>query len=94
MIAALNFSLKKNILNKKDYSSIKNHISNLNFSLSIQKFFKLKDLNKIVSFMLKDKKNNSNKINLVLLKKIGFPTINNEYNKQNLNLFLRGQLSN
>ena len=44
--------------------------------------------------MLKDKKNNSNKINLVLLKKIGLPTINNEYNKQNLNLFLRGQLSN
>ena len=94
IIAALNFSLKKNILNKKDYRSIKYHISNLNLSLSIKKFFKLKDLNKIVSFMLKDKKNKSNKINLVLLRKIGLPTINNEYKKQSLNLFLKSQLSN
>jgi 3-dehydroquinate synthase/shikimate kinase/3-dehydroquinate synthase len=36
----------------------------------------LKDLSKILSFMLKDKKNNSDKISLVLLKKIGSPLIN------------------
>ena len=34
---------------------------------SEDKFFKKKDLNKILAFMSKDKKNNSNKINLVLL---------------------------
>jgi len=36
----------------------------------INKYFKIKDLNKILSFMTKDKKNNSNKISLVLLKKL------------------------
>ena len=32
--------------------------------------------------MIKDKKNNSDKINLVLLKKIGSPVINKEYKKK------------
>ena len=34
--------------------------------------------------MIKDKKNNSEKINLILLKKIGSPIINKEYNKKNI----------
>ena len=44
--------------------------------------------------MLKDKKNNSNKISLVLLKGIGSPIINKEYNKEKLRLFLKDELSN
>ena len=44
--------------------------------------------------MLKDKKNNSDKINLVLLKNIGSPLINREYNKKNLRLFLKNELTN
>ena len=94
MKTALSFSLKKNILNKNDYNSIQNHISNLNLSLSINKFFKAKDINRIVSFMLKDKKNKSSKINLVLLRKIGSTIIDKEYKKQSLNLFLKDQLFN
>jgi len=43
--------------------------------------------------MLKDKKNSSDKINLVLLKKIGSPIIDKEYNKKNLSLFLKKELS-
>ena len=43
--------------------------------------------------MLKDKKNNSNKINLVLLKKIGSPIINKEYSKKSLGLFLKNELN-
>ena len=43
--------------------------------------------------MIKDKKNNSNKINLVLLKNIGSPTINFEYDKKKLNKFLRIELT-
>ena len=57
-------------------------------------FFKINDLNKILSFMLKDKKNNTNKINLVLLKKIGTPIINKEYNKKTLGIFLKNELRN
>ena len=44
--------------------------------------------------MLKDKKNNSNKINLVLLKKIGSPLINKEFSKKSVGLFLKKELSN
>ena len=44
--------------------------------------------------MVKDKKNNSDKINLVLLKKIGLPIINKEYKKDNLGKFLADQLRN
>ena len=82
MISALNFSLKKNILKKSEYNSIINHILNSNLPSKINNFFKIKDLKKILSFMLKDKKNNSDKISLVLLKKIGSPIINKEYNKK------------
>ena len=41
-----------------------------------------------------DKKNNSEKINLILLKKIGYPIINKKYSKNNLNLFLKKELIN
>ncbi|MDC2971226.1 3-dehydroquinate synthase, partial [Candidatus Pelagibacter sp.] len=71
MKTALNFSLKENILSKSSYNLIINHIDNSGLPSSIKKYFSVKDLNKILSFMIKDKKNNSEKINLVLLKKIG-----------------------
>ena len=44
--------------------------------------------------MIKDKKNISEKINLVLLKKIGKPTYNKQYSKKKLNLFLKKFLTN
>ena len=91
---ALNFSLKKNLLKKNEHNSIVNHILNSNLPSNINKFFKVKDLNRIISFMLKDKKNNSDKISLVLLKKIGSPIINQKYNKKSLSLFLKNELSN
>jgi len=94
MKTALNFSLKNKIIKKIEYYSIINHISNSNLPSNINKFFKIKDLNKILSFMIKDKKNISNKISLVLLKKIGSPMINKEYSIKILRLFLKGELSN
>ena len=42
--------------------------------------------------MLKDKKNSSDKINLILLKKIGSPIIDKEFRKSNLSLFLKNEL--
>ena len=44
--------------------------------------------------MIKDKKNNSEKINLVLLKKIGKPIFNKQYSKKYLSLFLKKFLTN
>ena len=94
MKTALNFSLKNKFLKKYDHYSILNHIYKCNLPFNLNKFFKMKDLNKILSFMLKDKKNNSNKINLVLLKKIGLPLIDKEFNKKTIALFLKKELSN
>ena len=94
MKTALSFSLKSNLLSKNDYDSIINHIYKANLPSKIEKFFKIKDLNKILSFMVKDKKNNTNKINLVLLKRIGLPIINKEYKKNNLGIFLKNELKN
>jgi 3-dehydroquinate synthase/shikimate kinase/3-dehydroquinate synthase len=91
---ALNFSLKNKIINKKEYSLIVNHIIKSHLPSDINKFFEVKDLNKILSFMLKDKKNNSDKISLVLLKKIGSPIINREYNQKSLKKFLKSELTN
>ena len=88
------FSLKNNLILKNDYYSILKHISKTNLPSKIKKFFKIRDLNKILSFMAKDKKNNSNKINLVLLKKIGYPIINREYKKNILAEFLKNELRN
>ena len=94
MKTALNFSLKKNLLKKNEHRSILNHIDGANLPSKINKYFKIKDLNKIISFMSKDKKNNSDKISLVLLRKIGSPIINRAYSKKSLILFLKNELSN
>ena len=94
MKTALSFSLKNNLLKKDEYFLINNHVTNSKLPSNIKKFFKTRDLKKIMSFMLKDKKNYSDKISLVLLKKIGSPIINREYDKKNLTLFLKKELSN
>ena len=94
MKTALNFSLNNHLLKKNEHRSIINHIYKSNLPSTINKFFKIKDLNKILSFMIKDKKNNSDKITLVLLKKIGSPIINKKYSKKSLYIFLKKELSN
>ena len=94
MKTALNFSLKNSFLKKKEYELIVNHIDNTGLPSSLNNFFSLKDLNKILSFMSKDKKNNSSKINLILLKKIGLPIFKKEYTTKKINLFLKNYLRN
>ena len=94
MKTALNFSLKENILSKNQYNLIVDHIYNSGLPFSIKKYFSKKHLKRILSFMIKDKKNNSEKINLVLLKKIGNPIYKKKYSKKKLNLFLKKILTN
>ena len=57
-------------------------------------YFSKKDLNKILKFMSKDKKNISKKINLILLKKIGSTVINNEYRDLKIREFFKKKLIN
>jgi len=92
--SALRFSLRNSLLKKNDYNIIMSHILKANLPSKIKRFFKTKDSSKILSFMLKDKKNYSNKINLILLKKIGSPITNREYTKKNLEAFIKNELRN
>jgi len=90
--SAVSFSYKNKLLNKKDYVSINEHLKISKLPTNLKNYFSKKNINKILTYMTKDKKNNSNKINLILLKRIGFPLINKEFKKSNLKSFLRREL--
>jgi len=90
---AAKFSLLNKILNKKEFNSINDHLNDLSLPRDINKFFSIKSLNTILSFMKKDKKNNTKKISLVLLKKIGSPVHKLQFNEKIINLFLKKELT-
>ena len=79
---AIRFSLINKFLTVNDFNLINNHLNKLNLLNNINKFFSKSDLNKIISFMKKDKKNSTKKINLILLKKIGYPLYNYQFNEK------------
>ncbi len=74
MIIASELSYRKKLLSMRELLLVKKHYHNLNLLVNIKKIFKKKEINKIIYFMKKDKKNFSEKINLILLKKIGKTT--------------------
>jgi len=71
---ASDLSYKKNLLSLKELILIKNHYYSLKLPSNINKIFKKRELDKIIYFMKKDKKNINEKINLILLNKIGQTT--------------------
>ena len=79
MFIASDLSYRKNLLPLKDFEMISKHYQNLNLPSKLNKFFRKKDINKIIAFMKKDKKNSNKKINLILLKKIGKTTKPNSF---------------
>jgi len=89
---AAKFSLMNKILSSTDFKLIENHLKQLNLPRDITKYFLQKDLNQILSFMKKDKKNNTKKINLILLKKIGSPIHQLQFNEGKIHLFLKKEL--
>jgi 3-dehydroquinate synthase/shikimate kinase/3-dehydroquinate synthase len=94
MNSALNFSFKNKLIKKKEYENIAGHLKKFNLPSDIKKYFSKKDINKIVHFMIKDKKNFSKKVNLILLKKIGSAIIDLQYNISNIKNFIKNELSN
>lgn len=92
--SAIKFSLNEKILSLNDYNIINNHIKKLGFNLNLKLYFKLNNIDRIVSFMINDKKNISSKINLVLLKGIGNPIINKKYSSIKIRKFLKKELIN
>ena len=74
MKVASDLSYKKKLLSRNEFLLIKKHYNDLKLIMNIEKFFKKVEIKKIIYFMKKDKKNVSNKINLILLRKIGKTT--------------------
>ena len=94
MSTALNFSYEKKLLSQNNYDKIINHLKVNGLPFNLKKYFSKRDTQKIVEFMTKDKKNYSSKINLILLKKIGTPIINNKYNKTEIKFFFNKLFAN
>ena len=82
------------MLNKNDYKNIINHYKKFNLPMSIKNFFFKKNINKILSFMQKDKKNKNSKINLILLKNIGNADYNYYFKSSKIYKFLNKELIN
>ena len=87
--SALKFSYSKKIFKSNEYNLVIKHLKKFQLPFSIKKYFSIKDLKRILYFMTTDKKNNSNQINLVLLKRIGQPTYNYKYSKKILRFIFK-----
>ena len=94
IVTSLNFSLEIKLIKPKEYNQIIQHIHKLNLPSNIKNYFLPKNLNKILSFMMRDKKNISKKINLIMLKRIGSTVIDNEYSRLKIKKFLKKELAN
>ena len=94
MNTALKFSYNKNFLKKHEYNLVVSHMIKSKLPNSIKNYFSSKDVKNIISFMIKDKKNITKNINLILLKKIGSPIINTAYKEKYLKIFLNNELKN
>ena len=79
MIIACEFSVKRKLLAFNEFSLIKKHYFSLKLLMNINKVFKRNEINKIIYFMKRDKKNIDEKINLILLNKIGKTTRPKEF---------------
>ena len=79
MMIASELSNKKKKLTFKELLLIQKHYLNLKLPGNIRKIFKKKEVKKIIYFMKKDKKNVDEKINLILLNKIGETSKPREY---------------
>ena len=87
-MSAIEFGRQKNILKKKDYEQIIEHLKKLNY-FDLNKYFKTKDISKIIFYMKQDKKNKNSKINLILLKSIARPILDKSFEENKIRSFLK-----
>jgi len=93
MICALEFAYQNKLLKHQELMMVKKHYRELNLQSDIKKYFKKKDINKIIKYMKSDKKNFNENINLVLLKKIGNKPTLIDFSKNKLKVFLVDKFS-
>ncbi len=94
MKSALEFSHNKKLIAFREFDSALKHLNNSHFPISIKNYFSIREIDRVVSFMKRDKKNNSQNIKLMLIKKIGGPIIEKEFSDITIKLFLKKRLIN
>ena len=87
-MSAVEFGRQKNILKKSDYVQIIDHLKKLNY-YNLNKYFKSKDISKIIFYMKQDKKNKDSMINIILLKGIAKPILNKSFRENHIKSFLK-----
>ena len=75
MLLATRLSVKKRICSSHTLNEIEKIYNTNNLPSSLKKYFSKEDFNKIVNYMVNDKKNNDDKINLILIRGIGKTTL-------------------
>jgi len=93
MYVASELSFRRKLISNKDLILIKKHYKEANLPKKINSYFKRKDTNKIINFMKKDKKNLNEKINLILLNRIGKTTNTNKVKISEIKKLLNSQLN-
>ena len=79
MILATKLSLIKKVCDKKTLNNLMEIYTKNNLNYSFKKYTKTKEIIKLIPYLKNDKKNNDDKINFILLKKIGKTTMPNKY---------------
>ena len=90
--SSLKFSLENKLISLSEFNLIIGHLKKAKLSYNVSKYFSKINTKKIISYMLNDKKNNSEKINLILLKKIGSIELSKKFSKEKIRLFLNNKL--
>ena len=93
MMCAIEFGYLKKILKKNDLNTIKKHYLKLSLPGEIKRYFKKKDVKKIITFMATDKKNIDENIKLILINRIGNTLKPKNYSKSVLKKFLSLKLT-
>tara|TARA_Y100000590_G_scaffold159600_1_gene183123 strand:- start:601 stop:1716 length:1116 start_codon:yes stop_codon:yes gene_type:complete len=90
---AIKLSNKYKFLKHKTYNLIRNHLNKIQLNKSFKQLFTKKDISNIISFMKSDKKNNSNYINIILIKSFGKIETNYQMKQRTLKKFLISELN-
>jgi 3-dehydroquinate synthetase len=90
---AIEFSNQCKLLKNKSYNLIRNHVDKIPLNKSFKQLFKTKNIDKIISFMKSDKKNNSNNINIILIQNFGRIKTNYQIDQNTLKKFLISELN-
>ena len=79
MILATKLSVIKKVSNINTLRDLIEIYTSNNLEYSFNKYKKIKEINKLIPYLKNDKKNNDEKINFILLNKIGKTTLPNKY---------------